>query len=64
MDFSLPDSSFHGIFQARILESFPFHSIGDLPDPRIKPISPALQVDFFTTEPHYAILIMLKRSFK
>ena len=28
----------------------PFPPSGDLPDPEIKPKSPALQVDFFTTE--------------
>ena len=45
MDCSLPDFSVHGISQARILEwaviSFP----GDLPNPGIKPTSPAWQVD-------------------
>jgi len=30
---------------------FPFPSQGDLPQPRIKPESPALAVGFFTTEP-------------
>ena len=29
----------------------PFPPPGDLPDPGIEPISPALQVDSFTTEP-------------
>ena len=38
MDCSPPDSSVHGIFQARIL---PFPPLGDLPDPGIKPMSPA-----------------------
>ena len=42
MDCSLPGSSVHGIFQARILEwvatSFP----GDLPDPEIKHMVPAM----------------------
>ena len=32
MDYSLPDSSVHGIFQARILGGLPFLSPGDLPD--------------------------------
>ena len=41
MDYSPPDSSVHGIFQARILEWLPFPSPGDLPDPGIKPGSPA-----------------------
>ena len=29
----------------------PFPSLGDLPDPRIKPVSPALAGGFFTAEP-------------
>ena len=44
MDSSLPDSSAHGISQARILEWVP--SPGDLLDPGIEPTSPALQSDF------------------
>ena len=48
MDCSMPGSSVHGIFQVRIL-SFP--SPGDLPDPEIKTLSPALAGRFFTTEP-------------
>ena len=42
MDCSLPGSSVHGIFQARILSGLPFPSLGDLPDPGTKPRSPAL----------------------
>ena len=38
MDCSLPCSSIHGIFQARVLE-------WDLPNPGIEPGSPALQID-------------------
>ena len=41
MDCSLPDSSVHGILQARML----FLTPEDLPDPGIKPGSPALQAD-------------------
>ena len=51
MDCSLPGSTTHGIFQARILEWLPFPSPGDLPDPGIKPTSPAFVGGFFTTEP-------------
>ena len=40
----------HGILQARILEWVAFPSPGDLPDPGIKPGSPALQVDSLSTE--------------
>ena len=45
IDYSPPGSSVHGILQARILEWLPFLSLGDLPDPRIQPRSPALQAD-------------------
>ena len=39
MDCSPPGSSVHRISQARILEWVPFHSPGNLPDPRVKPRS-------------------------
>ena len=45
MNCSLPGSSVQGIFQARILEWVAIPSPGALPDPGIKPTSPALQVD-------------------
>jgi len=44
------DYTAHGILQARILEWVAFPSPGDLPDPGIKPGSPALQVDSLSTE--------------
>ena len=47
LDCSPPGSSVHGILQARILEWV----AGDLPDPRIEPVSPVLVGRFFTTEP-------------
>ena len=47
MDYSLPGSSVHGILQVRILL---FLSPGDLPDPGIKPGSPALQEDCLPPE--------------
>ena len=40
----------HGILQARILEWVPFPSPGDLPNPGIKPRSPALQADALSAE--------------
>ena len=52
MNCSLPGSSVHGIFQARILEWLPFPSPGDLFNPGIKPLSlviPVLAGRFFTT---------------
>ena len=52
MDCSLPGSSVDGIFQARIdWSGLPFPTAGDLPNPRIKPESPALAGRFFTTVP-------------
>ena len=45
MDCGPPDSSVHGISQARIWNGLLFPSPGDLPDPGIKPKSPALQTD-------------------
>ena len=50
MGSSSPDSSVHGILQARLLE-WTFASPGDVPDPWIKCTSPALQVDSFPSEP-------------
>ena len=47
MDCSLPGSSVHRIFQARILEWVAVPSPGDLPNPGIKPRSPAWQADSF-----------------
>ena len=46
----LPGSSVQGFLQARILE-FAISFSGDLPDPQIKPRSPALQADSLPSEP-------------
>ena len=51
MDFSLPGSTAHGIFQAKYWSGLPFPSPRDLPDPRIEPRSPMLQVDTLPSEP-------------
>ena len=45
----LPGSSVQGIFQARILCGLLFPSPGDLPDPGIILVSPALAEGFFPT---------------
>ena len=53
-DCSPPDTSVHGIFQARILEWVAILYSGGLPDPGISPMSlasPALAGGFFTTVP-------------
>ena len=45
MDYSPLGSSVHGIFQARILEWVAIFAQGDLSNPGIEPMSPALQAD-------------------
>ena len=55
MDCSPPGSSVHGILRQEYWNGLPFTSPGDLPDPGIKPTSPAasatLAGEFFTAEP-------------
>ena len=51
MDYSPSGSSVHGVLQARYRSGLPFPSPGDLPNPRIKPGSPALQADSLPSEP-------------
>ena len=54
MDCSLPDSSVHGIFQARILEWIVISFSRWFPDPEIKPMSlasPALQMNSLSLVP-------------
>ena len=45
VDCSPPGSCIHGIFQEEHCSGLPFPSLGDLPDPGIKPGSPALHAD-------------------
>ena len=52
LDYSPPDSSVHGILQARILKWVAISSSRNLPDPGIKLLCPALAGRLFTTEPH------------
>ena len=52
MDCSQPGSSVHGIFfRQECWNGLPFPPPGDLPNPGIKPVSPALVGKFFTTVP-------------
>ena len=52
MDCSPPGSFVHGISQARIqFPKLPFPSLGHIPRPGIKPMSPALAEGFFTSQP-------------
>ena len=50
MDCSLPSSSVHTIFQARVLEWVAISSPGDLPDPGIELGSAALSADALPSE--------------
>ena len=61
----MPGSSVFGIFQARILEWASISYFRDLPNPGIKPVSPAspaLQDDSLPAEPHTCGLICIPMS--
>ena len=60
LGYSPPSSSVHGILQARDWSRLLFPSPGDLPDPGIKPTSPALQADSLPSEPTRKDLIEVK----
>ena len=51
IDCRQPGSCVHGILQERILEWVAIPAPGDLPDPGIKPASPAFVGGFFTIVP-------------
>ena len=51
MGYSLPDTSVYGIPRQEYWDELSFPSPGDLPNPRIEPISPTLAGRFYTTEP-------------
>ena len=54
MDCSLPGSSVHGIFQARVLEWAAISFSRGSSQPRIEPRFPALQADTLLSEPPLA----------
>ena len=63
MDYNPPDSSVHGIFQARILQSVAISSPGDLPNPGIEhlsSVSPELQADSLPAKPSDGVIFMMK----
>ena len=65
-DCSLPDSSVHGIFQARMVEQVAFPTPGDLSNSVIQPgspTSPALAGGVFTTEPPGKLIIPVLKCF-
>ena len=64
MDYNLPGSPVHGIFQAIYWSGLPCPPPGHLPDPGIKPMSPALAGGFFTAEPPRKPSDRLHRCFK
>ena len=51
VDCSPPGSSVHGFPRQEYRSGLPFPSPGELPDPRIEPVSSALAGGFLTTEP-------------
>ena len=51
MDCNPPGSSIQGILQATILKQVATPSPGDLPNPGIRPRSPALRMDSLLSEP-------------
>ena len=59
MDCSLPGSSLRGILQVRILKWVAISFSRDLPNPGIKPGSPALQADTLTSKPPGKALVAL-----
>ena len=62
MDCSLPSSSVHGFFRQEYWSGLPFPPPEHLPDPGIKPVSPAspaLQADSLPTEPPGKPLVCL-----
>ena len=62
MDYSLPDSSVHGILRQEYWSGFPFPSPGDLPNTGIKPVSPALGGRFFTTSTTREVFIYIQHA--
>ena len=59
MDYSLPGSSVHGIFQARVLEWVSIAFSRDLPGRGIEPRSPALWADVLPSEPHNNLFLLI-----
>ena len=57
MDCRPPGSPLHEIFQVRILEWVAIPSPGNLHDPGIEPVSPALAGEFFTMAPPGSLCI-------
>ena len=57
-----PGFSVDGVFQTGILEQIAISSPGNLPDPGIELVSPALAGGFFTTEPPGNLVLQIMDS--
>ena len=64
MDYSPLGFSVHRLPRQEYCSGLPFVSPGDLPDPGIEPMSPALAGVFFTTEPPGKALSQLEQTKK
>ena len=62
MDYSQPDSSVHGISQARILEWAAISFSRDFPNLGIEPMFPALAGGLFTTKPPHKPILPIRGS--
>ena len=58
MDYSPPGSSIHGISRQEYWSELPLPTPGDLPNPGIKPRSPALQADSLLSEPQHVFILL------
>ena len=59
MDCNPPGSSAMGFPRQEYCRGLPFHSPGDLPDPGIEPMSPALADRFVTAEPPGCVCVYI-----
>ena len=63
MDYSLSDSSIHGIFQARILEWVAFPLPGNRPNPGAEPESPAFQAGSLPSETPVKLFLKISKYY-
>ena len=64
MDYKLPGSSVHGVFQQEYYSGWPFPSPWDLPDPRIEPGSLGLWADSLPSQAPWKAPSLLKHLSK
>ena len=58
MDGRPPGSSVHGFSRQKYLRGLPFPCPGDIPDPGIELVSPALQADSLLSEPKAPVSVI------